>query len=451
MTHAGTALAKSPDMDFIANFNSPVPKVSELPFNPLDIAPMVEDKQLIITHKPRTIQAPGKNGDIETFENVIFITSLMLINKPVNEVRSIVTDYENYEKFMPRTERSGVVKQDEKRAILVTEVKFDTPIGKMDETLYLQYTQEDDGDITIALLKGAVDAALSRWQFLDAGNNRTLAVYTSWTDLGSSNFIVRAVLKSDPDLKRAAPIGLGAVVIEEFKKRAEGIAPKPKLEEMPSSPNMPTFALGKDIPVEKLIKLSEVGTLLFVHKAQWVNHPDEGEMEFIYVTAGSIINAGKEDVIALSIQFNRYNEFFHHVKDNDMYSESGDFRNKPFDVDWRLKIGLGVMKIGIDYRMHYTWLNDNSLQYDRTKGDIGHINGVWEYIPVTEDKTLMVITGVSKVGKDGSFILKLSNKIPNLEMISTIIAQALIVEKQKPWIEKQLENSQSSITADTRP
>ena len=128
---SASALAKSQEMNFIENFDSPVPKVSELAINPLAIAPLVEDKQLIITHKPRTIQAPSKKGQLETFENAIFVTSLMLINKPVNEVRNIVTDYAHYQDFMPRTQSSGIVKQDEKRAIIESEVRFDTPIGKL--------------------------------------------------------------------------------------------------------------------------------------------------------------------------------------------------------------------------------------------------------------------------------------------------------------------------------
>lgn len=432
---SSSAFAKKP-LELIEDYKSPVPKLVEFNLNASDIAKLVEDKQMILTHPPTTISAPVKKG-LKEFKDVIFVTSAMTINKPATEVRNIVLDYPKYKDFVPHTERSEVLKSKNGISLIETLVRIDTPIFDIKETIKLQYTLEDDGDITILMRKGVVDASLSRWEFIEISPKKTLAVYTSWTDLGSANFIVKTILKSDPDLKRAAPIALGAVVIEEFKKRAEGEPPLPKLEDMPTKATQPKFAQGKTVPIDTLTKLSKIGTLLFVHKAQWINHPKEGKMEFIYVTAGKVLEAPKEYVISKSTRFDRYKEFFHHVRNNKLISESGNLRDDPFDVKWRLKVGLGIMKIRIKYDLHYEWLDRSTLAFNRTKGDIGHVNGVWEFIEIDSSSTLMMITGVSKVGKEGSLILRTSNSIPNLEMIGTIIAQALIIEKQEPWIEKQ--------------
>ena len=433
LCHANDALAKK--WEFV-DFKNAVPSFKAFNLNVDEVVALVENKQLLLSHKPSSFAAPvGKK--MKRFDNQNFITSLAVIEASEADIRRHITDFEKYKEFMPHMLSSKIIKQEGNRTISEYRSVFKAPIFKIRAKMVTQHTMEPNGDITIVMRKGPVDTSLSRWEFFPINPNRTLVAFTQWTDMSSANFIIRTVLKSDPDLKRAAPMGLGAVVVDEIMKRSEGDPSIPDAKGLPNYPTTPFFAKGAVIPVDTLKDLASIGTMLFVHPGQWVVNK-EGKVEFIYVSAGTIIDAPVEDVINTSIQFERYDEFFHHVANNEVIEKKGPKRHNPFDVDWGLKLGVGIMKLDVDYKMGYAWLDKNTLYFQRKSGDITYVDGAWEYIPVGEDKTLMVITGTSKIGKSAPLMLKFANKIPNIDMISGLIANSLIIEKQKPWIEEQL-------------
>ena len=434
-TFSSNSFAKN--WEFV-DFKTPVPSFKDFNLNIDEVVTLVENKQLLLSHKPTSFAAPvGKK--MKRYDNQNFITTMAVFEASEADIRKHIMAFDKYKDFLPHTITSKVLKQEGNRTLSEYRSVFKAPIFKIRMKLVLQHTVEDDGDITVVMRKGGVDTALSRWELMPLSPGRTLVAYTQWTDMSSANFIIRQILKTDPDLKRAAPMGLGAVVLDEFMKRSEGDPSIPDAKGLPGAPTNPYFAKGEVIPVQTLKDLASIGTMLFVHPGQWVVNK-EGKVEFIYVSAGTIIEAPVEDVINTSLQFERYDEFFHHVEKNVMYEVNGPRRNNSFDTDWGLKLGVGIMKLDVDYTLGFDWEDKNTLSFHRKKGDITYIQGAWEYIPVGHDKTLLMITSTSKIGKEAPLILKFANRIPNVDMIAGLIGNSLIIEKQKPWIEGQLKN-----------
>ena len=433
------------EMDVI-EYDSPVPRLQDFGLDVAEVAQLVGDKQMILTHPPKTFMAPMPKGKLKEFKDQSFVTSVMVVEAPASKMRKTVLAVAKYKEFVPKQVKSDVIKFEKNKVLTDNKAIIDAPIFKMRFNFINQHTLENNGDVTIIQRKGPVDSMVARWEFIPLSKERSLAVFTSWTDMGSASFLVRRLLSADPDLERAAPLALGAVVVEEFKKRAEGYPMRPAKEEMPEAPTTPMFAKGQDVSIDTLVKLSEIGTLLFVHKAQWI-HNDEGELEFIYVTAGKIVEAPVEDVINTSIKFDRYDEFFHHVHENEIIVHGDNQRTDSFDVDWLLKVGVGILKLKIEYLLGYDWIDPYTLKLTQKSGDVRYMDGVWEYVPISENRTLVVATQASKVGENGAFILRFANKLPNMEMMGAIIAQTMIVEKQAPWIEAELAAKNGTVAA----
>ena len=78
------------------------------------------------------------------------------------------------------------------------------------------------------------------------------------------------------------------------------------------------------------------------------------------------------------------------------------------------------------------------MVYRRTHGELEHNYGSWEWMPLGADSTLVLQTVAAKTGKKDSFLLKLSNLLPNSQIVLNASTNIFIIENQIPWIKKQL-------------
>ena len=73
------------------------------------------------------------------------------------------------------------------------------------------------------------------------------------------------------------------------------------------------------------------------------------------------------------------------------------------------------------------------------------IYGAWEWIDLDNKSTLHVFTVANHISERAPWVLKLANRIPYINIISGIFISVLTVEKQAPWVKKQMEQLNGSI------
>ena len=95
-------------------------------------------------------------------------------------------------------------------------------------------------------------------------------------DLDTARFMYRTLIKAQPDIKPTAPLGAAAMMTEQYRAFIEktDLNPPKNTEALPTCPKTPLFNTSH-IPVETLRRLSDLGTLVFVHPKQWIK-PQKG-------------------------------------------------------------------------------------------------------------------------------------------------------------------------------
>jgi hypothetical protein len=197
------------------------------------------------------------------------------------------------------------------------------------------------------------------------------------------------------------------------------------------------------IPADAMLGLAKMGTVIFIHPTQWFQSAD-GPMDFVFVTAAVKVKAPLEKVTELSTRFESYKDFFEQI---------AKVKAKPtptgFDVDWRLKLGFGILAVPVDYSLRYERKTPLVMPFHRTKGDLTYLWGAYEWMKPAEDETLVFYTTGSQLGDKAPAIIKLGNLVPNRQVTVGVSSAAVILEKLAPWVEKQPWTAPAAVTGAT--
>lgn len=419
----------------VSAFALDIPSVAELGAEPEKLAQIVGDSKVILLHKPRPIS--WKDGKKTIKRNERYVTGLTVIAAPVTTVRQTVADFAQYVKYMPQTETADVKQGANGKTVVDYELEFEMPVMNIGVDYTLEYTNEPNGDITWSLVEGDMDQNVGRYEFYPLPGDKTLLAYTNWNDIKGMGFGVKVLLDAQPDLQVAIPVASAAVILNAIQRRAEGLPlkpAKPKSVER-KTPSIPMLSKGTPaIPLPTMRKLANAGTVVFVHPEQWIM-TDEGPKDFVFVSAATLVKKPRDVVRKYALMFDRYGEFFSQVSKVKATPVGDDIT-----VDWRLKLGFGVLAVPIDYTLAYKRLqadDPNVMTFDRVKGDIRFIFGSWEFMEPAPDETLVFYSTASELGDKASAILKLGNLVPNRQITIGVSSAAIILENLSPWVEKQ--------------
>jgi hypothetical protein len=298
----------------------------------------------------------------------------------------------------------------------------------------------DPKTLTFERTKGDIAHIYGQWEFFPQGTNSTIVAYTVWSDTESMGFIVKTMLSAQPDLRIAIPISSAVVAVHAIKDRVEGKKDLPRdFTNLPRTPRIPLLTRG-DLPLPTLKKLSREGTLLFVHPTQWIQR--EGKpLDLLFVTGVKLSPLPLSPTTGYTTSFARYPEFFDQVRKAIVKEIPNGWM-----VEWKLKLGFGILSVPIVYTLRYEWLEPNRiLRYYRVAGDLEYIYGSWEFLSDPEGKgTLTFYTTASQLGEKAPAILKLGNLIPNRQLVVGASTASVILEKLVEWIGKQKEGMAKS-------
>ena len=449
MAFAGNAkTATEPLLDW----RNPLPRMQALGFDWRQLESLIDEKMMLLVHPLSRYELPGKKGDLVEFNSARAVTAFAVIDAPVGEVKKVVSGYERYVEFMPRTTASKIIQQSGPHTIVAYVLNFKIPLIDLDIKYLLQHTEEKNGDLSVLMLEGDMKGGASRWEFVALENNKTLLMYTNWNDVESVGMVFKTVVKAQPEMKLTSPALSAALAVEAVQEyfidppeskpmpipkiiSGSTTTPKPMatLDQSDSSflgeisePRVPSYQ-QENIPL--LRSLAQAGIVLFIHPAQAVRIEDEiTELMFVTVLGG--VNGGLEEVKNLSTEFMRYPEYFRQVaRVREIEAEQGK------EVDWYYRFGFGIISIPLRYSLAYRWQNDNQLLFDRVAGDIDYIVGGLEWIAVNEAETLSFYTSAIALKESPSWVMTMVKQMPKLAMIGGVSFGIMVLENQLPWIE----------------
>ena len=411
---------------------SQVPRIQDMGIQMKQMAKIAEMGQFLLLHTVRKMTIPiGKQ--METFD-IRFSSSMTVINAPVEKVKQVVTDFNHYHEFMPQTKWVEIISQTQDHIQAKFKLSIKIPLIRFGVKFVLDYYLEPSGDITWTQISGDMQGNIGRYEFVPLSENKTLLIFTFWSDIHDISFIMNLILKAQPDIELAIPVSTGALVVDSIKKRAENkpASTIPAIDQLNDKPDIPIMT-SCQIPVPTLHKLSKLGTIVVVHPTQWIRDDAGNSIEVKFVSAGGMVQGPIDRVKALVSDFTRYHEFSYQVKKSVIRPT-----NDGMIVDWRLKLGFAIFKFNLDFSLDYDWENDNTLVFQCIDGDLEYNYGSWEWISLSENQTMVLFSTAIPLGKKAPFILKFTKMIPNSQVVMGASTTAVAIEKMSPWINEQI-------------
>lgn len=398
-----------------------------------DLVQLAEKEQLIIFHPSIKKKLPIGDGKKQEF-NVRFVTTISVIDAPIQRVRAVVTDFVNYHEFMPQTESSRIIAKTKDHVVHEATLSVKVPLIHIAFRFTLDYFMAPNGDITWSRVKGDIKGNVGRYEFIALTPNKTMLVMTYWAELQGIGFLMRLLLRIQPDLELAIPISSGSLIVDAIKKRSEMASKtkQPDPKKLPWHPDIPLMTQS-NLPIDTLQLLSRIGTLIFVHQPQWIKSTDNQPITVRFITAAARMQGPIKAVKPLVVNFSRYPEFMYQVK----YAK----QTMTYDgmmVDWRLQFGLAFFHFNVDFMLDYEWKSNAILTYHCKSGDIEKSYGSWEWLAMSDNQTMTFFTTAIPMDARIPFILKFTKMIPNSQVVMGASSTVVAIEKMTPWVEDQV-------------
>ena len=148
------------------------------------------------------------------------VTVVSLVKAPPERVWRVLTDYQNYVKFMPNLDEIEITKR--RGADVFIAYELEVPGPNMDYTLIHHHVPKTRIDITLADDEGDIQTGAWRWELIPHKNGaQTILVYSLYTDVRESSWVLRQIMKSQPSLEHGLNVATGLVTVRAIKKRAE--------------------------------------------------------------------------------------------------------------------------------------------------------------------------------------------------------------------------------------
>ncbi len=424
--------------DEIVSWKNPTPSFSELNLNLHYLAEIIGKGQLIVQHKERAIDL-WTQGEIKHYEGVRFSSAMTIIDAPADVVRQKVLDTTHYSDFMPQIRDVEISLKKDKQFITHFTQQYSMGPIPIKARFIWQYQQEDNGDISLLMHEGDVDASAARFEFLSINEKQTLLVHTAWQDVSTAKFTYRIISKANEDVRTSFPAAAVVMVILQYRDAFEEKLTAP--EKLPNEPIIPVLT-NNPKHLATLITLAKNGTIVIIHEKQWYQdaNNDNKEQGIVFASAVRSIPAKLEEAKPIILDMKSLKEFTKEIKDVEVTPiENGNH------VEAKMKIGLGVIGLSVDFYfdlMDYPE-SENVRMLLNGGGDMYPMLGAYEFSGYQEngqDYTFGVLTQGGSISDSAPYMMRLiASKVPQFEYIRSIFATLPQIEKQQHWVMKQLE------------
>lgn len=159
--------------------------------------------------------------------SLINVTAAKVVNAPPEAVWAVVTDFENYPRFMTQTiEEKVLERQGDKMLVEQTLAIKVWQLPTVDLTYRLAYQLKPASRIRFWHAGGPLEGTYGGWDFVPAGPNRTFVFYTLYSNLTSLGWGLGSVMKAQPDFMAGINITTANLVAQSIKDETERRAKK---------------------------------------------------------------------------------------------------------------------------------------------------------------------------------------------------------------------------------
>lgn len=393
-----------------------------------ELAQLAGERMLLFSLPARSADIPVR-GQLKRIEGVVFRGGAVVVPVPAARVRALLTDYANYTQLFPRTASATVLQGTAAQAIVEYVHAFQFSIMTLHTRITLQHTREPDGSLSAWLMEGDVSAAVSRWQVIELDAKRSLVVYLNWADMASSNIVLQALMKAQPELTVAAPYGAAFVALDAVRLALHPVpAPQPA-DELPQDPAIARFPQADAHPL--LRTLTDAGPLLLIDFGQWLNRDGEACLQR-FVAVGHSVALPVQTAFRRATQFERYPEFMPLISRAIRRSKT-----EPPVIDWHADIRLGFFAIGVHYRLAYQPAGATTLAFRAEGGDVSNIDGHWDWQALDDGNCLGSVTIGYRFGNNPPLVLRVLRNLPHHDVLAGIYMGLTGMMRLRAWLPAQ--------------
>jgi len=329
--------------------------------DPSDILALLKRGQLVII-------------DEHTTETKWLVSGGILVNARPQTCFSVITDMENYDKFMPMTEnaRATELGPDIVRLDLTLKLKIvrGIPPIPIDYAVLHYHRPPLRSDWTH--YSGRFERNDGFYQFVPVEGDRTMAFYTLYS---LPRFPMAASLfKKDPNLELTMNMSTAVMVTRALKERAEKIEGREPF--LPGDKEGSVLeTLAEDPGTVKL--LLERGGLILI---------EDGPP--VYVTTAVAVDASEGRAFGALTRFEEYPCYQSQVKKAETLEKSPDSARAKF----RVVLDYAILNIPLQYELSYTIHPPESIEYEWAAGDVPGQKGNWSLFRLPESgQTLLIL------------------------------------------------------------
>ena len=148
------------------------------------------------------------------------VTLITIVNATPAKTWAVVNDYDHYNEFMTKNLVTKVIGHDGADTIVAYYIELPGPNFKY--TLRHHPIPPNRIDAWPENDKGDIKTGAYRWEFFPyAEGTKTFLVYTLYTDIRDTSWIIRLALRADPSIEHMLNSSSAFVHIRSIKKRAE--------------------------------------------------------------------------------------------------------------------------------------------------------------------------------------------------------------------------------------
>ena len=389
--------------------------------NAQQVAAIAQDNILIYAHPALKTTLPTLKNNPQPIAQ--FSTAAIVVPVSSQEVAKTLTNYNQYVGLFPTLksakilEQSGNISQFKYRIAIPTPI----PVLNFNEDVVMQH-QIGHNSISTIIIEGPIPYGAGKFEWFRLGENKTLITLTQWGDLNQpQGFLLKKILNAFPEVKLAIPSGSSAFIMEALKNKY--VATKTialNAGQLPS-PQLNTAQINKIVQ----ISANSQQPVSFVLNPVTVPYT-HGRDVLRFSTSYQYFNAAPQQMQKW-IQPTSYKEILPKQIKN---IKTMPINTQGQDTEFKVSIGLGVISIPFDFKMHFSYPKPTENNFYANGGDLRYLKGQIQFLPQGND-TLLKMTTTVKIDEKAPFLLRVARSLPYHEMLPAVGINALFAQKIK--------------------
>lgn len=352
-----------------------------------------------------------------------FTSAAIIVPVSSQEVAKTLGNYNQYVGLFPTLKSAKLIEQKGNVSQMKYRVSIPTPIPVLNfnEDVVMQH-QIANNSISTIVIDAPLPYAVGKLEWFSLGDKKTLVTLTQWGDTNQpKGFLFKQILNAIPEAKLGIPTGTGAFVLESLRQRFgtknvialnAGQLPEPKLS---------------TTQLQKINDLSETtGQPVSILNLPTTVPYTHGREMLRFTTT---YQAFKESPQQLQkwLQPPSYQSVFpRQIKK----ITTSPLTAQGQDADIKVSIGLGVASIPFDFKMRFSFPQENKNNFFANGGDLRYLKGQI-HLGSQQTGTLMRVTSAVKVDEKAPFLLRAARSLPYHDMLPAAGGNAVFTQKIK--------------------